>query len=115
LPVGLYFDHNVNRAVTQGIRLRGVDVLTALEDGAHHLTDSELLDRATALGRVLFSNDKDLVLEARRRQRDGFRFNGVVFAPQKLPIGLCIEQLELVVKAGEPEEFVDSLLFLPFR
>ncbi len=115
MPVRLYFDHNVNRAVTQGLRLRGVDVLTALEDGAHQLTDPELLDRATALDRVLFSNDRDLVLEARRRQRDGVRFTGVVFAPQNLPIGLCVEQLELVVKAGEPEELVDSLLFLPFR
>jgi hypothetical protein len=61
---------------------------------------------------VLFSNDLDLVLEARRRQRDGVRFPGVVFAPQQLAIGLCVDQLELVVKAGEPEKFVDSL---PFR
>jgi predicted nuclease of predicted toxin-antitoxin system len=91
LAVSFYFDHNVNRAVTQGLRLRGVDVLAAIEDGAHRLVDRELLDRATALGRVLFSCDADLVVEARRRQRDGVAFAGVVFARQGLPVGLCVE------------------------
>lgn len=37
MTVGLYFDHNVNRAITQGLRLREVDVLTAFEDASHHL------------------------------------------------------------------------------
>ncbi len=113
MPVSLYFNHNVNRAVTQGLRLRGVDLLTAFEDRAHRLSDSELLDRATSLGRVLFSTDRDLVIEARRRQRVGVRFTGVIYASQKLPIGRCVEGLELVANAGEPEDFVDSLLFLP--
>lgn len=71
MTVGLYFDHNVSRAITQGLRLREVDVLTAYEDGAHLLPDPELLDRATALGRPLFTSDEDLIVEARRRQRDG--------------------------------------------
>jgi hypothetical protein len=79
------------------------------------LTDAELLDRATELARVLFSNDKDLIVEARRRQRDGMRFTGVVFASQKLAIGSCVEHLELLAKAAEPEDLADLLLFLPFR
>jgi hypothetical protein len=32
LPVRLYFDHNVNQAVIHGLRLRGLDVLTAFEE-----------------------------------------------------------------------------------
>ena len=115
MPVGLYFDHNVNRAIVQGLRLRSVDVVTALEDGASQLTDAELLDRATKLGRVLYSGDLDLVIEARRRQREGVPFACVVFAPQRLPIGQCVEQLELLAETGEPEDFLDSLLFLPLR
>lgn len=115
MPVRLYSDHNVNRAITQGLRLRRVDVLTALEDGASRLTDAELLDRAAALGRVLFSTDRDLVIEARRRQRLGVPFAGVVFGSQSLPIGPCVEQLELLAKAGEPADFLGSLIFLPLR
>jgi hypothetical protein len=115
LPVRLYFDHNVNQAVIHGLRLRGLDVLTAFEDGAHQLSDPDLLDRATALGRVLVSSDRDLIIEARRRQHSGEAFAGVVFVPQALAGGLCVEQLELLAGAGEAQEFVGFLEFLPLR
>ena len=61
MSVNLYMDVHVRRAITEGVRLRGVDVFTAQEDGATRLSDAELLDRATALGRVLFSQDEDLL------------------------------------------------------
>ncbi len=115
MPVGLYFDHNVNRAIAQGLRLRGVDVLTAFEDGAHRLPDTELLDRATRLGRILCSSDSDLIVEARRRQRERGSFAGVRYAHQGAPVSICIEALEPAAKAGGPADFVDSLLFLPSR
>lgn len=105
MAIRLYMNHNVVRAVTEGLRLRGVDVLTALEDGAHEMDDSDLLDRATALDRVLFSNDDDLATEARRRQRSGHFFSGVT-------IGQQTEQLELIAKASEPHELQNTLLFL---
>ena len=57
-------DHHVPRAITTGLRLRGVDVLTAYEDGASELPDPALLDRASELGRVLFTQDDDLLAEA---------------------------------------------------
>ncbi len=98
-----------------GLRLRGLDVLTAFEDVAHQLPDPDLRDRATALGRVLVSSDVDLIIEARRRQRTGVHFAGVVFVPQALAVALCIEQLELLARAGEAQEFVGSLEFLPLR
>jgi hypothetical protein len=34
MSVSLYSDVHVRRAVTEGLRLRGVDILTAQEDGA---------------------------------------------------------------------------------
>ena len=62
-------DVHVSAAIPEGLRLRGVDVLTAQEDGRRRLPDPELLDRATALGRVLFTQDDDLLREAAERQR----------------------------------------------
>jgi len=32
--ITFYMDHNVPRAITAGLRLRGIDVITAYEDGA---------------------------------------------------------------------------------
>lgn len=63
-----FMDHHVRRAVSDGLRLRDVEVLTAFEDGSHRLSDSDLLDRAIELERVLFTQDDDLLAEARRRR-----------------------------------------------
>ena len=49
--------------------MRGIDVITAYEDGASDMDDSALLDRAGELGRALFTQDDDLLAEAARRQR----------------------------------------------
>ena len=68
MSVKLYCDVHVRRAVTVGLRIRGVDVLTAQEDSAGHLDDAALLNRASELGRLLFSQDEDLLREATRRQ-----------------------------------------------
>lgn len=82
MSVRLYMDVHVRRAVTAELRLRGVDVLTAQEDGTGELPDPELLDRATELGRVLFTQDDDLLREAKRRQQTGESFAGIIFAHQ---------------------------------
>jgi hypothetical protein len=98
-------DVNVHRAITEGLRLREVDILTAQEDGAGRLADAALLDRATALGRVLFTQDEDLLREAAERQQRGEAFTGVVYAHQlKVTIGQCIRDLELLAKVNEPED-----------
>ena len=34
MPIAFYMDHHVPHAITLGLRLRGVDVITAYEDGA---------------------------------------------------------------------------------
>jgi len=51
-------DHNVPRAITNGLKLKGVDLITAYEDGSSQLDDTELLDRASKLERVLFTRDR---------------------------------------------------------
>ena len=67
MSVGLYMDVHVPAAVTHGLLLRNVDVLTAQLDGTTQLDDSDLLDRARQLNRVLITQDEDLLGEAARR------------------------------------------------
>lgn len=108
-------DHNVPRAITAGLRRRGIDVLSAYEDGAHEMEDAALLDRAQELGRVLFSRDDDLVREATRRQREGLSFSGVIYAHQRdVSIGRCTLDLYLIAEARAPAELRDRVIFLPF-
>ena len=80
MTIAFYMDHHVPRAITVGLRLRGVAVITGYEDGTSDLDDAGLLDRAEELVRVLFSRDDDLLAEAAKRQRARIPFRGVVYA-----------------------------------
>ena len=112
--IAIYMDHNVPRAITVGLRMRGVDVVTAYEDGADEMDDVSLLDRATELGRVLFTHDDDLLSEATKRQQKHIPFGGVIYAHQMgITIGACIKDLELISNAGKPEDLLDRVEFLP--
>lgn len=114
MSVRLYLDVHVRRAVANGLRLRRVDVLTAQEDGAQRFEDSELLDRAHVLARVLFTQDDDLLREAVRRQQSGVAFAGVIYAHQlNITIGRCVSDLELIAKATDAEEWLNSIAYLP--
>jgi len=37
MSLALYMDHHVPRTITQGLRARGVDILTAYEDGSDQI------------------------------------------------------------------------------
>lgn len=107
-------DEHVNRAVTVGLRRRGFDVLTVQEDGRIGASDLVVLDRAPELGRVLFSQDDDLLAEASRRQAGGVPFCGVVYGHQRrLTVGEAVRELELIARAATAEELVSQVLFLP--
>lgn len=114
MSLGLYLDVHVPAAITRSLVLRGVDVLTAQIDGTTKLDDAALLDRATALARVLFSQDEDLLAEATKRQRGGQRFGGVIYAHQLgITIGKAVNDLELLAKLGTPEDFANRVEYLP--
>ena len=114
MTITLYVDQHVPRAITSGLRLNGVDVLTAYEDGGSGLDDSALLDRATTLGRVLFSQDDDLLAEAQHRQENGIEFAGVIYAHQlRISIGQAVLDLQLIAHAGNPPDLLNQVLYLP--
>jgi hypothetical protein len=114
VSVGLYLDVHVPAAITRALLLRGVDVITAQLDGAEKFNDSDLLERATKLGRVLFSQDQDLLAEATKRQRGRQHFGGVIYAHQLgITIGRAISDLEILAQAGTAEDFVNRVDYLP--
>ncbi|OKH23057.1 hypothetical protein NIES593_11410 [Hydrococcus rivularis NIES-593] len=102
MTIALYMDEHIPRAITIGLRLRGVDVLTVQEDGLAGTPNPILLDRATQLQRVIFSHDQDFLVEANRRQTEGIDFTGVIYTSQlSISIGDCIRDLEIITQAAE--------------
>jgi hypothetical protein len=116
MSISLYADVNVRAEITRQLRACGVDVLLSEEDGTREFSDSRLLDRATFLGRVLFTRDVDLLAEAAIRQRSGRSFAGVIYAPQiGVTIGQCVADLELIAKTEDPEEWINRVEYLPLK
>src|SRR3972149_11025541 len=94
--LAFYMDQHVRAEITRGWRQRGIDVLTALEDGTAAVDDELLLVRATALGRILVTQDHDFLRIATRWQRSSRTFAGIAYAIQeRIDIGGTIEYLEL--------------------
>lgn len=114
MSIAFYFDEHVPRAVAHGLRLRGIDVLTVQDDDHRGIPDSQLLDRATELTRPLFSQDRDLVIEARRRQKEGIAFSGVIYARQSsVTVGVCVRDLYMIAEVMEGRELEGQIEFLP--
>lgn len=116
MEIALYMDVHVPSAVTEGLRQLGHDVLTAQSDGSDRMTDDELLDRATALGRLLFTQDNDLLRIAAQRQAARQNFIGVLYAHQlAVGIGPLVSDIDLVLKVSSPEELAGRVIYLPLR
>jgi predicted nuclease of predicted toxin-antitoxin system len=107
-------DVHVPRAATVALRMRGIDVLTAQQDGSASLDDAALLHRASSLQRVLVTQDDDLLREGSLLHRSGIPFSGIVYAHQlRITIGQLVDDLELLAKATEPEEWNGRIEYLP--
>ncbi|MFN8475592.1 MAG: DUF5615 family PIN-like protein [Anaerolineae bacterium] len=107
-------DHHVSSAVTDGLRKRGVDVLTAHDDGAAQFDDDTLLNRATELGRVLFSQDRDLLAIAHGRLESGVEFAGLIYAHQlNITVGRAIRDLEMLATVLDPDDLRNRVEFIP--
>ena len=114
MSIKLLMDVHVRRAISEGLRRRGVDVITAQEDGSAKLPDAALLDRAKELGRAIFSHDDDMLREARQRQRRGESFAGVIYCHQlRITTGQAVRDLELIAKIYEPADLENRVEYLP--
>jgi hypothetical protein len=79
-----------------------------------NLTTTSCLQRATELGRILVSQDADLLREGTRRMKEGQGFAGIIYAHQlRITIGQMVEDLDLIAKAMSPEEWRGRIAFLP--
>ncbi len=115
MTLSLYMDHQVPSAITDGLRQRGVDVLTAKEDGSDTWDDDALLARATSLGRVLFSQDQDFLTLTHQWLQAPRDFSGVAYAHQlAISIGQAVRDLELLAKTLDPDDMRNRIEYLPY-
>jgi predicted nuclease of predicted toxin-antitoxin system len=116
MPLQLYFDVHVDKAIHDQLHLRGVDVLRAQDDNAAELPDEELLQHMTELGRIIFTQDIRFKALAEQWQRQGKIFSGLLFGNQLgVTVGAYVKDLELIAKATDPAEWVNVIQHLPYK
>lgn len=114
MTIAFYMDHHVPKAITIALRSRGVDVLTAYDDGREETEDLDLIIRASELNRVVFTHDHHFFEKTAILQKEGVHFMGVVYAHHlQVSIGMCVTELEIIAKQGEPDEFANLIHVLP--
>lgn len=106
--IKFYIDEHVPTAVTAGLRLREVDVLTTQEAGLLAASDEEHLALATDEERVLFTQDADFL----RLHAEGISHAGIAYAHQQTPIGYIVRGLMLIYQVLEPRDMQNHVEFL---
>lgn len=115
MAVSFYTDVHLPQAIVDGLRLRGVDVLTSIEDGMRRLTDDDLLRRAHSLRRVMVTQDHRFAAMAEQWQRDGTAHSGVAYGRQRAgSIGDYVTTLEIIAFASEPDEWLNRVERIPY-
>ena len=105
MAIALYMDVHIPQSITAQLCRRNVDVLTAQEDDTLELPDDQLLERSTALGRVLFTQDIRFRAMAEDWQRQGKPFAGLIFGHQLGgTIGQFVKDLEFIAQASDPKD-----------
>ena len=115
MAVPLYMDVHIAWAVTEQLRQRGVDVLTAIEDGHAATSDEDLLQRCYAVHqRLIFTHDIRFRVLAEQWQADGRPFAGLLFgAHLGGTIGRWVSDLEFIAKNSDAQEWLNQVAYLP--
>ena len=102
------------QALLNGLRARGIDVLTVGEVARKRLEDDEQLEFATSQGRVLYTfNTSDFYQLHTEWLTQGKTHSGIAFAPQQhYAIGEQIRRLLKLMRARSAEEMIGNVEFL---
>jgi predicted nuclease of predicted toxin-antitoxin system len=69
VEIKYHLDEHIDAAVAAGLRLRGVDVTTTVEQELQGASDLQQLAFAHAQGRVLVTCDSDFIVLSKERRR----------------------------------------------
>ena len=107
--VQFYLDECVDPDVAEGLRRRGVVVVTTREAGLLGSSDAHQLAFALTEGLVSVSLDADFI----RLHSQGIPHAGIVYcSPDRGQIGYLIQMLTVVADVMQPAEFGNHVEFI---
>ena len=105
-------DENVKSGIVEGLRRRGVDVVTVQELGWNAADDEDLLAEATRQGRLILSCDADFLAIHEAWLTASRSHAGIVYWPQNRSIGDAIRRIFQYVASTANSQGANSVKFL---
>lgn len=111
-------DENFDGRILHGlhIRLPTLDIIRIQDTAMHQLPDPELLDRLAQESRILLTHDvRTMPGFVYERVQAGQPVPGVIEVHRSTPIGQAIDELEIMIGAGQPADFENQVSYIPLR
>lgn len=113
----LPFDENVSDHIWQGLVRRGIADLVSVKHVRLAATrDEEILHWAAKHDYEVVTHDvSTMTSKAWQRVALGLRMPGVIAIPLRVATRLVLDDLQLACEAGNPDDFVNVVRYVPFR
>jgi len=111
-------DENFDGTILDALRERldSFDTVRVQDTEIYQAPDDHVLAWAAEEDRILLTHDvKTLIKDAYARVKMGLLMPGVIEVHQATPIGLAIDQLELMIGASTPADFADQVRYIPIQ
>lgn len=99
--------------VIAGLRRRGIDLVTADEQGLLGASDEQHPRRATELDRVIVSADRDFFAIVSALLSTGEPFPGLMFVQPHATVGEAVRMLTEAAQFLKPEAIANTIEWIP--
>ncbi len=111
-------DENFDGRILNGLRARlpDLDIVRVQDTWMVQSPDDTLLAWLAEQGRILLTHDvRTMPRFVFERVRAGLPVPGVIEVHRDTPIGLALDELEVALGAGAPEDFENQVKYIPMR
>lgn len=105
----IYADEDVNIAIVEGLKRRGIEAYSFKDFKNFGLSDEEQIAFAKNNNFVLLTHDTDFLKMVHERR---IKHKGILFVPQTKNMGEIIRKIEYVVSILSQEDMVNHIEFL---
>jgi predicted nuclease of predicted toxin-antitoxin system len=97
-------------------RLPDLDIIRVQDTALYGAPDPDVLAWVASEDRILLTHDvQTLVNDAYARVRAGLPMPGVIRVSDTAAISLVLDDLEVLLGAGQPEDFENQVKYVPVR
>jgi len=102
-------DEHIESSAITGLKLLGIDAISANEAGKRESNDEDILSFANKNDRVIITRDSDFL----KLHNKGAEHAGIVFIPKFMAIGKIIGEIEKVSMLFESLD--NTIIFIPLK